>query len=118
MKIGKKQIDLKECLGKEWIITNGTGGFASSSVLGANTRRYHGLLVAPLMPPARRHLIVSNIHEIVDTKYESSYLSSFECGDNYLTKGFKHITYFNNDILPTWIYRTNALEFTKEIWMV
>lgn len=54
MKIGKKQIELKECLGKEWIITNGTGGFASSSCLGANTRRYHGLLVAPLMPPARK----------------------------------------------------------------
>ena len=65
MKISKKQIELKECLGKEWIISNGIGGFASSSVLGANTRRYHGLLVASLMPPARRHLIISKLDESI-----------------------------------------------------
>ena len=58
MKISKKQIDLKDCLGKEWVLSNGTGGFCSSTVIGANTRRYHGLLVAPLMPPAQRHLLV------------------------------------------------------------
>ncbi len=103
---------------KEWLITNGIGGFAGSSVINSNSRRYHGLLVAALNPPAGRHLIVSGLHEIVENKNETSYLSSFECGDNYYTKGYNHITYFNNDVLPTWIYRTNSLEFTKEIWMV
>lgn len=53
MKISKKKIDLKECLNKEWVITNGIGGFCSSTVIGANTRRYHGLLIAALNPPAR-----------------------------------------------------------------
>ena len=50
-------IDLNNGLNKEWIITNGIGGFASSTITSANTRRYHGLLVAPLTPPARRYLI-------------------------------------------------------------
>jgi len=59
MKFKKKDIELKdieleECLKREWIITNGIGGYSSSTIIGANTRRYHGLLVAPLTPPAIR----------------------------------------------------------------
>lgn len=111
-------LDFETGVKREWMLTNGIGGFAGSTLINSNQRRYHGLLVASLNPPAARHLIVSNLHEIVETKNESSYLSSFECGENYKTKGFRHITYFNNDVLPTWIYRTNSLEFTKEIWMV
>ena len=58
------------------------------------------------------------MNEVVESKGETSYLASFECKDNYRADGFNHITYFNDDVLPTWIYRTNALEFTKEIFMV
>ena len=63
MKFKKKDIELKdieleECLKREWIITNGIGGYSSSTIIGANTRRYHGLLVAPLTPPARRRVIL------------------------------------------------------------
>lgn len=111
-------LDFETGVKKEWMLTNGIGGFAGSTLINSNTRRYHGLLVAALNPPSARHLVVSNMHEIVENKQETSYLSSFECGDNYFTKGFRHITYFNNDVLPTWICRTNSLEFTKEIWMV
>ena len=59
MKFGKKQMNLEEGLKREWIITNGMGGFASSTIIGCNTRKYHGLLIAPLTPPARRFLILS-----------------------------------------------------------
>ena len=65
MKLGKKQLDLKDAIRKEWVISNGIGGFASSTVIGANTRRYHGLLIAPLLPPARRHLLVSKLDESI-----------------------------------------------------
>jgi predicted glycogen debranching enzyme len=111
-------LSFEEGIKKEWMLTNGIGGFAGSTLINSNTRRYHGLLVAALNPPVNRHLVVSNINEIVETDRETSYLSSFECSGNYITEGFHHITYFNNDTIPTWIYRTNALEFTKEIWMV
>ena len=57
----KEDLQLEKGLQKEWIITNGIGGFASSTIIGANTRKYHGLLVAPLTPPARRNLILSKL---------------------------------------------------------
>lgn len=72
MKLTKKQIEIKDCLNKEWIISNGTGGYCASTVIGVNTRRYHGLLVAPLVPPAQRHLLLSKVDEsivIEDEKY-------------------------------------------------
>ena len=47
----------------EWIDTNGLGGYASSTVLGLNTRRYHGVLVAALNPPVEREVIVSKLDE-------------------------------------------------------
>ncbi len=71
MKLMKKQLEPKKALQEEWLITNGIGGFASSTVLGANTRRYHGLLVAPLKPPARRYLILSKLDESLEFVYQS-----------------------------------------------
>ena len=52
MRYTKENLSLEEGIQKEWIITNGLGGFASSTIIGANTRKYHGLLIAPLTPPA------------------------------------------------------------------
>ena len=66
MKLSKKQLSLEDGITKEWVITNGIGGFASQSVLGINTRKYHGLLIAPLMPPARRYVILSKIDESIE----------------------------------------------------
>ena len=66
MRYAKEELELDKALEKEWIITNGIGGFASSTIIGANTRRYHGLLIAPLMPPARRTLILSKLDESIE----------------------------------------------------
>ena len=63
---------------KEWLLTNGIGGFASSTIIGANTRRYHGLLVAALKPPVNRHLILSKIDESVIIGDNSYNLFSYE----------------------------------------
>ena len=117
MKISKKQIDLKECLGKEWIITNGTGGFASSSVLGANTRRYHGLLVAPLMPPARRHLIISKLDESIVVNGEEYNLFTNVC-KNFISDGYKYLETFEKEYLPTFTYKVNDIKIVKTITMV
>ena len=61
MKINTKDMSLMQGIEREWIITNGMGGYAASTVFGINTRKYHGLLIAPLTPPARRHLILSKV---------------------------------------------------------
>src|SRR5437588_6379018 len=53
-------------LNHEWLITNGLGGYASGSIVGATTRSYHGLLVAALHPPIERTVLVTKIDETVD----------------------------------------------------
>src|SRR5271157_189359 len=55
--------DLDAALRREWLETNGLGGFASSTIVGLNTRRYHGLLMAATHPPAGRTLLLSKLEE-------------------------------------------------------
>ena len=65
--------NLKNALAKEWLETNGLGGFASSTIIGANTRRQHGLLIASLRPPVERHVLLSKLEErVVIDGHESS----------------------------------------------
>ena len=58
-------LDHENALTKEWIITNGIGGYASSTIIGTNTRRYHGLLIAALNPPTERKLMVCKVEETI-----------------------------------------------------
>src|SRR6202162_3764855 len=55
--------NLKTALTREWLETNGLGGFASSTIVGLNTRRYHGLLVAATKPPVGRLVLLSKLEE-------------------------------------------------------
>ena len=66
MKILVNKGDFKDLIQREWLISNGIGGFASSTVTGANTRKYHGLLVAALTPPARRYMVLSKVDESLE----------------------------------------------------
>ncbi len=117
MKISKKKIDLKECLNKEWIITNGLGGFCSSTVIGANTRRYHGLLVAPLIPPAQRHLLVSKVDEKIEVNGEEYNLYTNVC-KNYISDGYKNLDSFEKDYLPVFTYKVKDIKIVKTISMI
>ena len=117
MKFTKKQIDLKECIQKEWIITNGVGGFASSTVLGTNTRRYHGLLVAPLLPPAQRHVILSKIDESIEIGKEKFDLYTNMC-ENYVSDGYKYLYSFEKADLPEYTFKINDTKIVKKISMI
>ena len=55
--------DLQQALRHEWLETNGLGGFAGSTIVGLNTRRYHGLLVAATKPPGGRFVLLSKLEE-------------------------------------------------------
>ena len=104
MKFTKEQISLENGLTKEWIITNGIGGYASSTILGANTRKYHGLLVAPFTPPAQRHLILSKVDECItigDKKYD---LFTNVC-KNYISNGYKNQVSFEKSFMPIYKYQ-------------
>src|SRR5881392_3205790 len=62
--IGQKVCsDVQAALNLEWLVTNGLGGYASGSIVGATTRSYHGLLVAALHPPVERTVLVTKVDE-------------------------------------------------------
>ena len=82
MKFEKEQISLEEGLKREWIITNGIGGYSSSTIIGANTRKYHGLLVAPLMPPGNRQLILAKVDEGIEIEGKNYNLYTNVCENN------------------------------------
>lgn len=116
MKYLDKEISLKECLEKEWIITNGIGGYASSTIIGANTRKYHGLLVAPLMPPARRNLILSKIDESINIKGIEYPIYTNIC-KNYISEGFKFQENFEKHYIPEFTYKVKDTIIQKKICM-
>ena len=114
MKITKEELNLEKGLKKEWLITNGIGGFASSTIIGANTRKYHGLLIAPLTPPARRYLILSKVDESIQIA-ESKYDLYTNIGENYISQGYKYQEEFEKDYFPTFMYKVENVEIYKTI---
>ena len=116
MKFTKEDLELQNGLKKEWLITNGIGGFASSTILGANTRKYHGLLIAPLVPPARRFLILSKVDESIEIEGKKYNLYT-NVGENYISQGFKYQKKFEKEYLPIFKYEVENVEITKTICM-
>ena len=116
MKFTKEKLNVDEGLKKEWLITNGVGGFASSTILGANTRKYHGLLIAPLTPPARRYLILSKLDESI-TIGNNKYDIYTNVGENYISQGFKYQVSFEKDYFPNFKYEVEDLKISKTICM-
>ena len=116
MKFAKEKLNLEDALQKEWIITNGIGGFASSTIIGANTRKYHGLLVAPIIPPARRMLILSKLDESIEISGRKYELFT-NIGKNYISQGYKYEQSFVKEYMPIFAYKVEDVEITKVICM-
>ncbi len=117
MKFEKQDLDLESGLKKEWIITNGLGGYAASTIIGANTRRYHGLFIAPLNPPAKRHLILSKLDESIEIRGKKYELYT-NVGKNYISDGYKYLDSFSKEILPIFKYSIKDISITKTICMI
>ncbi|WP_338358076.1 amylo-alpha-1,6-glucosidase [Yeosuana marina] len=103
---------------KEWIQTNGLGGFASSTVEGANTRRYHALLVAALNPPTDRKVIVSKVEERIKVNNTYIDLSTNNYQDVIYPEGYKFLKAFHPTPIPTWIFQDQNFHIEREILMV
>ena len=88
----------------------------SSTIFGINTRKYHGLLVAPLTPPARRHLILSKLDEVIEIDNKKYNLYSNMC-NNYISEGFKHQTEFEKEYIPIFTYQIKDITIKKLICM-
>jgi len=86
---------------REWLLADGLGGYASSTVIGANTRRYHGLLVVATQPPVGRMVLLSRVEEsltIGDGRYDLE--TNFYPGAVH-PRGFERAVSFVLDPLPT-----------------
>ena len=116
MKYEGKQLTLEVGIKKDWIITNGIGGYSSSTILGINTRKYHGLLVAPLNPPGNRYVILSKVDESFESG-ENEYPLYSNIGKNYISKGYQYLTSFEKDYVPIYTYEVDGAVIKKFICM-
>lgn len=116
MKYKDEVLSIEEGLKREWIITNGIGGYCSSTIIGANTRKYHGLLVAPLLPPAGRMLILSKLDENIKTNGKSYDLYTNVC-KNYISDGYKKLKSFEKEYIPIFEYQVEEIKIKKFICM-
>ncbi len=106
--------DLNSAIQLEWIVTNGLGGYASSTVLNINSRKYHGLLVVAFNPPVDRHILLSKIDEEVQIGNDTYALGSNEFRDTIFPDGYKRLTSFTLNPFPTFSYQVSGIHLKKE----
>ncbi|HEV8531187.1 MAG TPA: amylo-alpha-1,6-glucosidase [Methylomirabilota bacterium] len=111
--------DLRAAEAREWLCTNGAGSFASGTVAGTLTRRYHGLLMAALEPPFDRRLLVAKVEEIAEYLGET-----FELGTNRWASGVvapvghRFLEAFRlEDMTPIWTFACADALIEKRVWM-
>jgi predicted glycogen debranching enzyme len=105
-------------LEEEWLETNGIGGYASSTICGANTRRYHGLLVAATEPPVGRCVLLSKIEETIRSANGQYSLSTNIWPDTIDPKGFTHLKRFRLDPFPVWDFVAGGLCIERTLFMI
>ncbi len=115
-KFEKEELKLENALKKEWLITNGIGGFASSTIVGCNTRKYHGLLIAPFVAPGRRKVILSKVDESIEIDGRDYNLYT-NMSNNYISDGYKKLESFEKDYIPIFTYKVKDVEIKKLICM-
>jgi predicted glycogen debranching enzyme len=112
--------DLDSALRREWLVTNGLGGYASGTVAGVNTRRYHGLLVASLNPPVQRMVLLAALEEwLIAPGGERQPLSAQEYWDGTVyPDGFRSLAAVEVEgMLPTFRWTVGDRIIEKRIWM-
>jgi predicted glycogen debranching enzyme len=109
---------LENLFEKEWLATNGLGGYASGAINGANTRQYHGLLVASLEPPTDRTVVVAKIEErvLIDGHYHN--LSTNQYPKVVFPEGGQYLKNFGMDPTPTWQFAHSDWDLRKKVQMV
>lgn len=100
------------------MIANGIGGYASSTILGMNTRRYHGLLVAAARPPAGRIVALSKLEEVVAVPGGRFELSTNRYGNVVHPEGYKYLVEFRLDPWPTFLFRIGEMLLEKTVFML
>jgi predicted glycogen debranching enzyme len=103
---------------REWLDTNGIGGFASSTLHGINTRRYHGLLVAATKPPVGRIVLLSKLEETVLIDGEGFDLCANQYPGIVHPTGFRYLKQFRLDPFPIFLFEVHGVQIEKSVFMV
>jgi predicted glycogen debranching enzyme len=103
---------------KEWIISNGLGGYASSTPFCFNTRKYHGLLIASMDPPVDRRLLLASLDEEIIIGDRIHHLAIHRYPEAFYPEGYKYLQEFSADDFPIFQYNVNGIEIKKRIMMI
>ena len=110
--------DLETALHREWLESNGLGGFASSTIVGLNTRRYHGLLVAATKPAVGRFVLLSKLEETLLIDGKRFDLSANRYPGITHPQGFRYLKQFRLDRFPVFTYEVEGIEIEKSVFMI
>jgi len=101
----------------EYLYTNGLGGYSSSTVVGLNTRGYHGLLVSSLNPPVERWLTVARVYEAIGTSQGEWNLGTEENEEGMSLRGYRFMKRFELNPLPQMSFATDSVTIDKTVFM-
>jgi predicted glycogen debranching enzyme len=110
--------DLEAALRREWLETNGLGDFASSTIVGLNTRRHHGLLVTTTKPPVGRVVMLSKLEETFFIENEPFDLSANRYPGVVHPQGFRYLKQFRLDPFPVFTYEIEGIEIEKTVFLI
>jgi predicted glycogen debranching enzyme len=113
--IACRDMDLDCLLGLEWLRTNRLGAYSSSTVIGCNVRRYHGLLVAAANPPVGRIVALSTIMEQLIVGEKIYDLATNEFADSFGPRGLAYMEKFQDDTAATFIYKIGDVVLKKRV---
>jgi predicted glycogen debranching enzyme len=100
---------------REWLLTNGIGGFAMGSVSGINTRRYHGHLVSAIKPPTQRMVLLAGVEAYVQAEGTPVGLSANQYPGTIHPQGYQHLKSFSVDSVARWRWKISWLEIEKTV---
>jgi predicted glycogen debranching enzyme len=110
--------DLERSTRLEWLETNGLGGFASGTVSGIHTRRYHGLLTSAITPPSGRVLLVSKFEDTLIVGDQRVELSANLYPGAVHPQGYQYLREFRLEPFPVWVYEIGDARIEKRVFMV
>ena len=119
-----KRISRDECVNtetatrKEWLDTNGIGGYSSSTIINCHTRKYHGLLVANLKEPRGRFVLLSKVEASLVSEDKEFLLSTNKFPGVYHPTGHQFVEQFDQGLCPSITYRIGDVVIRKSMMMV
>jgi predicted glycogen debranching enzyme len=119
IKIQRKDCqDFKQATTREWLETNGIGGYASSTISGCNTRKYHGMLVPRLSSPEGKYVLLSKYDEALLSGEEETGFTTTQYQGAVAPEGYQHLIGFVHDKMPVFKFQTSKVNLTKRVMML